>query len=173
MEHFDDGAHALEGRVRARGMFYAAQLAAKLPELKPHALPVGDDLFFDSAFDPARYYCDDAIALSLATPTPTVSVSPELVARLEALAAAVVPHAIDAPTTAPTAGDLATEVGISDDTFRRVRGAAKIDSRLKGAAARNRRYTSKEIDKLRAAALAGNFIERRAMADKWAKWGSK
>jgi len=43
MEHFVDGAHALEGRVRARGMFYAAQPAAKLPELKPHALPVGDD----------------------------------------------------------------------------------------------------------------------------------
>jgi len=88
-------------------------------------------------------------------------------------AAAVDPHAIDAPTTAPTAGDLATEAGISDDTFRRVRREAKIDLRLKGAAARNRRYTSKEIDKLRAAALAGNFIERRAMADKWAKWGSK
>jgi len=28
MEHFDDGAHALEGRVRARGTFYAAEVAS-------------------------------------------------------------------------------------------------------------------------------------------------
>jgi len=39
----------------------------------------------DSAFDPARYYCDDAIALSLATPTVSESptTDPAILALLE------------------------------------------------------------------------------------------
>lgn len=76
-------------------------------------------------------------------------------------------------STAPTMRDLASEAGISDDTFRRIRDAAGITVQLKGAAARNRRYDPGEVDRLIAAALAGNFIERTAIAQKWARWGSK
>lgn len=78
-----------------------------------------------------------------------------------------------ATLTDPTMRDLASEAGISDDTFRRVRDAAGIEVKLKGAAARNKRYNPSEVDRLIAAALAGNFIERTAMAKKWARWGSK
>lgn len=78
-----------------------------------------------------------------------------------------------AASTGPTMGDLASEVGISDDTFRRVREAAKIVVRAKGAAARKRRYTPGEVDRLIAAALAGGFLERKAMSQKWAKWATK
>jgi hypothetical protein len=73
----------------------------------------------------------------------------------------------------PNLRDLATAAGISDDTFRRVRKAADIHVKLKGAAARNRRYSRIEVDRLIQAALAGNFIERTAMASKWEKWSSK
>ena len=72
----------------------------------------------------------------------------------------------------PTGGDLAAAGGISDDTFRRVRDAAGIAVKLKGAAARRRRYSKSEVDQLIAAVRSGNFIERRAMAEKWAKWAS-
>lgn len=72
----------------------------------------------------------------------------------------------------PTMRDLASEAGISDDTFRRVRRAAQIQVMLKGAAARNRRYHPREVDALIGTALAGNFIERTAMADKWKEWSS-
>jgi len=82
-------------------------------------------------------------------------------------------HDSDRQASDPTMRDLATEAGISDDTFRRVRLAAGIKVNLKGAAARNRRYGRSEVDLLIAAALAGNFIERTAMSKKWAKWGSE
>jgi hypothetical protein len=72
----------------------------------------------------------------------------------------------------PTMEDLAAEAGISNDTFRRVRTAANIVVKLKGAAVRSRRYCPKEVDMLIFAALAGTFVERKAMAEKWAKWGS-
>lgn len=72
----------------------------------------------------------------------------------------------------PTMNDLATAAGISDDTFRRVRDKAGIVVREKGAAARFRRYVPTEVDSLIAAALAGDFAERRGMAEKWAKWGT-
>lgn len=75
--------------------------------------------------------------------------------------------------TYPTMGDLASVVGISDDTFRRVRKAAGIVVELRGAAARNRRYPPAEVDLLIRAASAGTFLERAAMVDKWKKWGSK
>lgn len=73
----------------------------------------------------------------------------------------------------PTASDLATAVGISDDTFRRVRKAAGIEVTEKGSAARNRRYPPEEVDRLIRAALGGDFQERRRMADQWAKWSSR
>jgi hypothetical protein len=72
----------------------------------------------------------------------------------------------------PTASDLAIAAGISDDTFRRVRKAARIEVKLKGAAARNRRYSPQEVDRLIRAAIAGTFLERRSIAEKWARWGS-
>lgn len=89
------------------------------------------------------------------------------------LAALSVRTTADATPTDPTAGDLASEVGVSNDTFGRVRDAAGIEVEGKGGAARNRRYTQSEVDRLIAAALAGNFLERIAMSKKWAKWGSK
>lgn len=73
---------------------------------------------------------------------------------------------------APTMRDLASEVGISDDTFRRVRVAAGIKVTLKGAKARNRRYSPAEVDWLILAARNGTYLERAAMAEKWARWGS-
>lgn len=78
-----------------------------------------------------------------------------------------------ATTTYPTMRDLADTVGISPDTFGRVRKAAGIKVGLKGAAARNRRYPPSEVDKLIHAAKAGPFLERTSMAEKWAHWGSK
>ena len=60
--------------------------------------------------------------------------------------------------------------GISDDTLLRVRKAAGLFDGLRGAKARKRRYSPAEVAKLRAAALAGAFLERRRMAEKWAKW---
>lgn len=73
----------------------------------------------------------------------------------------------------PTSGELATAAGISDDTFRRVRRAAGIEVGLRGALARNRRYSAKEVDRLITAALAGAFLEGRAMGEKWRRWGSR
>jgi hypothetical protein len=96
--------------------------------------------------------------------------------RIDRVERAVLPvggAADDATPTDPTMHDLAIEAGISDDTFRRVREAAGIEVKLKGAAARNRRYNPSEVDRLIAAALAGNFIERTKMAERWARWGSK
>jgi hypothetical protein len=118
-----------------------------------------------------------SIPVAAVAPTPTLSVSSELLQQLEA-GVARVGRAIesldgDAKPTDPTMSDLASEAGISNDTFRRVREAASIEVELKGAAARNRRYPPSEVDRLIRAALAGNFIERTAMASKWARWGSK
>ncbi len=81
----------------------------------------------------------------------------------------------DAPDSQvlPTMSDLATAAGISDDTFRRVRTAAKITVKARGAAARNWRYKPSHVDRLIRAALGGNFIERAAMAAKWERWSSK
>jgi len=93
--------------------------------------------------------------------------------RVERAVLAAGGAADDATPTDPTMRDLASEAGISDDTFRRVRDAAGIEVKLRGAAARNRRYNPSEVDRLIAAALAGNFIERTAMAEKWARWGGK
>ncbi len=76
------------------------------------------------------------------------------------------------PTDSPTMRDLATAAGIGDDTFRRVRKAAKLAPGPTGAAGRNRRYGPVEVDRLVQGALRGNFIERRGMAVKWAKWSS-
>lgn len=75
--------------------------------------------------------------------------------------------------TAPTIRDLATAAGVGDDTLRRVRTAAGIVVKLKGAAARNRRYSPSEVDSLITAALNGPFMERAGMAEKWAKWSSQ
>lgn len=76
------------------------------------------------------------------------------------------------PKCDPTMRDLADEAGIGDDTFRRVREAAGIKVKATGAKSRHRRYSPAEVDRLILAALAGTFLERRAMAEKWAKWGS-
>jgi hypothetical protein len=87
---------------------------------------------------------------------------------------AVAPEgACDAGDTWPTMRDLASAAGISDDTFRRVRNAAGIEVKLKGARARDRRYVPNEVDRLIGAARDGNFIERTGMIEKWAQWGSK
>lgn len=80
---------------------------------------------------------------------------------------------VEVESNGPTMRDLADEAGVSDDTFRRVRKAAGIIVRLRGAKARNRRYSRQEVDRLRGAARAGAFIERISMYEKWAKWGSK
>ncbi len=73
----------------------------------------------------------------------------------------------------PTMADLAAAVGISNDTFGRVREAAGIVTTETGAAASHRRYSPTEVDRLIDAALNGAFRERIAMAEKWAKWGNK
>ena len=78
----------------------------------------------------------------------------------------------DPVSARPTAGDLAGEVGISDDTFRRVRNAAEVTVTERGAAARKRRYSEVEVDRLVEAAREGNFIERNRMVKLWAKWAS-
>jgi hypothetical protein len=72
----------------------------------------------------------------------------------------------------PTGQDLAIEAGISDDTFRRIRNAAGIVVKLKGAAARTRRYKQREVDALISAALGGAFTDRRGIAAKWKRWSS-
>lgn len=73
----------------------------------------------------------------------------------------------------PTIDELCSNPIISTDTFGRVRRAAGIEVKLKGAAARNRRYNPNEVDRLIEAALAGKFIKRTVMAEKWAQWGSQ
>jgi hypothetical protein len=73
----------------------------------------------------------------------------------------------------PTIHDLASLAGISNTTFVRIRNAAKIELKLRGAAARNRRYTPIEVDQLIYAVLAGSFLERTQIARKWALWSSK
>ncbi|MFN7439656.1 MAG: hypothetical protein ACK5TV_05650 [Phycisphaerales bacterium] len=135
-----------------------------------------------------------AIVAGVQPRTPTVFVSPDLLDSLQR-AAVVNPQAIarvsgggesgvakpralfagavdNTTPTYPTTGDLAAVAGVSNDTFRRVRNAAGIEVKERGAAARRRRYVPSEVDGLIAAALAGNFIERAAMAEKWARWGS-
>lgn len=77
------------------------------------------------------------------------------------------------PTSHPTARDLSEVAGISTDTFRRVRTAAGIEVQAKGGAARNRRYSPDEVDRLIAAARSGNFHEREAMQRKWAQWSTE
>lgn len=72
----------------------------------------------------------------------------------------------------PTGEDLAVEAEISDDTFRRVRTAAGIVVKLKGSAARARRYTKREVDAMISAALGGTFKDRRKIAEKWKRWSS-
>lgn len=85
----------------------------------------------------------------------------------------------DGPSSAvfslPTMRDLidAIDPVISDDTFRRIRDAAGIEVKLKGAAARNRRYTPSEVDGLIVTVLAGSYIERTAAAEAWARWGTQ
>lgn len=78
-----------------------------------------------------------------------------------------------ASSRGPTAADLATEVGVSADTFARVRKAAKIEVNMKGSAARDRRYTPEEVDRLISAARNGSFLERKRMIERWAKWASR
>lgn len=68
----------------------------------------------------------------------------------------------------PTQLDLIESVGCSDDTFRNVREAAGIARPKRG-----HRYSVVEVDKLIAAARAGNSNFRKQMLDAWAKWGSK
>lgn len=75
-------------------------------------------------------------------------------------------------STGPTVGDLAGEAGVSLETVGRVRHAAGIVVKLRGGAARTRRYTAAEVDQMIEAALAGRFFERKRMASKWAKWGT-
>jgi len=88
------------------------------------------------------------------------------------------PHVALPPASAatqfrPTAGDLASAAGISNDTFRRIRRSAGVEVNATGGAARNRRYAPIEVDRMIAAALAGNHLERLAIATKWTKWSSK
>jgi len=73
----------------------------------------------------------------------------------------------------PTGRRLAELVGVSDDTFRRVREAAKIIVAEKGGAARNRTYTVEEVDRLIVSAAAGTFMERDKMVAEWAKYGTQ
>lgn len=73
----------------------------------------------------------------------------------------------------PTARDLAETAGISLDTFQRVRSLAEIKVKERGGAAGKRRYPPHEVDRLIEAASSGNFIERRGMVEKWAKWATK
>jgi len=73
----------------------------------------------------------------------------------------------------PTMGDLVAEAGISNDTFGRVRKLAGIEVELKGGAARNRRYSPKEVTDLIDAAARGNFMERRKMQEKWKRWTAR
>jgi hypothetical protein len=131
--------------------------------------------------DPLRY-----MRAAVGLEAPLRRAAAESLRGHEAVAEGQVPEARSVPSTPdaideadvsqglrPTLSDLASEAGISDDTFRRVREAAGIEVTLKGAAARNRRYSRREVDQLIEAALAGNFFERRGMAEKWAKWSSK
>lgn len=73
----------------------------------------------------------------------------------------------------PTAADLCADPLISTDTFGRIREDAGIDLGLHGPKARKHRYAPEEVDRLIQAVLAGNYLKRRALAEKWAQWSSK
>jgi hypothetical protein len=82
-------------------------------------------------------------------------------------------HAPAEPTASgPTMRDLADEVGISDDTFGRIRSRAGIAVAETGGAARKRPYPPDEVARLITAALGGGFLEGKTIAAKWAKWGN-
>lgn len=171
----------------------------------PSALPMIGAGVPDSLREHTRDVIDlmevlkSAILADLQPRMPTVSVLPDLVARLEAAAAAVVPHAIDRRAVAPPlylpptfvsqgvkppAGDgvrprhprmdeLCADPIVSGSTFRRIRTAAGIAAPSTSWKSRDRGYTPDEVDRLIAAVMAGNFNQRLPLSKSWAKFGTK
>lgn len=70
----------------------------------------------------------------------------------------------------PTLGEMASEAGISDDTFRRIRDAAGLELALRGGNAQHYRYSPSEVSKLVAAVRAGSNMERVKIIEKWKRW---
>lgn len=73
----------------------------------------------------------------------------------------------------PTLRDLCSTVGISNDTFRRIRESAGILVKERGGAARIRAYSADEVDRMIRAATRDHRLEAESIKLKWSMWGNE
>lgn len=80
----------------------------------------------------------------------------------------------NAPVSQPTMGKLTSlkECIISDDTFRRIRVAAKVRKKLNGVKPRERRYSQSEVGHLIGALRSGKFNNAKTLIEGWSKWAT-
>ena len=80
----------------------------------------------------------------------------------------------NAPVSQPTMWNFKSlkECIISDDTFRRIRVAAKVRKKLNGVKPRERRYSQSEVGHLIGALRSGKFNNANILIEGWSKWAT-
>lgn len=80
----------------------------------------------------------------------------------------------NAPVSQPTMWNFISlkECIISEDTFRRIRVAAKVQKKLNGVKPRERRYSQSEVGHLIGALRSGKFNNANILIEGWSKWAT-